>query len=346
MGIGSDTTDANILNLINPFVFSSHINSLMQQITCSMGVLNINYVRDCKARKMEYKLTRTPGIFRLKIADNLEDLLKKMNFTEISKDFDTDLLSFLRQWIIDLNLKNVDYGGLQMIDYEKLGDKVTEIGTTHSDLGNDVMLRINEENGICVEGLIICKTENMNFTKALFDGVSALKYRQLALCVPGSGKVFAYHVESEKFAEIMAENIKDIVDCYPSGLFAIIDNKVYYFTSEEYMELCNKVCSDKDYTSANIGQHFEIKPNGPKQLDQTYLTDNNYDNTLRIISFYHDYLENKPFIEVDDDCLNLLFQIISDINSTLYANALIERLNAKKSPTDIILSKRYTQGNP
>ena len=345
MGIGSDTTDANILNLINPFVFSSYINSLKQQITCSMGVLNINYVR-CNARKMEYKLTRTPGIFRLKIADNFEDLLKKMNFTEISKDFDTDLLSFLRQWIIDLNLKNVDYGGLQMIDYEKLGDKVTEIGTTHSDLGNDVMLRINEDNGICVEGLIICKTKNMNFTEALLDGVSALEHRQLALYAPGSGKVFAYHVESEKFAEIMAENIKDIVDCYPSGLFAIIDNKVYYFTSEEYMELCNKVCSDKDYTSANIGQHFEIKPNGPKQLDQTYLTDNNYDNTLRIISFYHDYLENKPFIEVDDDCLNLLFQIISDINSTLYANALIERLNAKKSPTDIILSKRYTQGNP
>ena len=112
------------------------------------------------------------------------------------------------------------------------------------------------------------------------------------------------------YSELDEEEIYDIVketfvqangvtERMVKGLYVIINNKAYYFSVEEYKELCDSIDSNETLDILKV-----TASDGFTQLGTHFLSDSSYINTLRLIAANVD-LENRRYLDLSEESLGM-----------------------------------------
>lgn len=106
------------------------------------------------------------------------------------------------------------------------------------------------------------------------------------------------YLEDEEIYDLVKETFvqaNGVTERMVKGLYVIINNKAYYFSVEEYKELCDYVDSNGILGALNV-----TTSDGFTQLGTHFLSDSSYTNTLRLIAANVD-LENRHFVDLTSE---------------------------------------------
>ena len=242
----------------------------------------------------------------------------KISITELGGLIDGDILGSCsaNNKIDGDNLQNLVESVCENYIYNETGDLDPKTRKkrlnfyTERDFETDKMIVVHQSStGVQVNGIILDLHPEDDFIDANRNGVecdmpSYFRYLESSEEEKdGIDDEFFYQIQSD-FEKLVRRTIEKVSACREAtiqGLYVIINGRVYYLTSEEYLQM------QYDLDNALIIESEKDL----SQLSQQFITDEDvFTNTLQIINNHHLLLSEKESVD-----LNSIEDIGTDIDS-------------------------------